>query len=108
MKRKHITPKPKNTQPRASHRVRDIKDASDVERGVGAVVQCVAGLVVRLSDVTVELLMLPVTNLLRIHHPQGLVGDRGEKTINKDKKPKQWYKSRFIPHPRLHIWLKII
>lgn len=54
------------------HRIRDIKDASDIERGVGAVVQSVAGLVIGLGYIAVELLMLPLTNLLRVHHPQGL------------------------------------
>lgn len=58
------------------HRFGDIKDAPDVKRGVGAVVQSVAWLVVSLSDVAVELLVLPVTDLLRLHHPQSLKEDR--------------------------------
>lgn len=65
----------KNRKSRAPHRVRDIKDAPNVERCVGAVVERVAGLVVGLGDVAVELLVLPVTDLLRLHHPQGLMRD---------------------------------
>lgn len=55
------------------HRFRDIKDASDVEWGVGTVVECVARYVVGLGSVAIELLVLPVTDLFRLHHPQGLM-----------------------------------
>lgn len=54
------------------HRFRNVKDAADVERGVGAVVERVARLVVGLGHVAIELLVLPVADLFRLHHPQGL------------------------------------
>lgn len=73
----------------AAHRVRDVKDAPDVERRVGAVVQRVARLVEGLGDVAVELLVLPVADLLGLHHPQRLLGDRGQVTIKTNDSPKQ-------------------
>lgn len=57
-----------------SHRFRNVKDAPDVEWGIGTVVERVARLVVGLGNVAVELLMLPVTDLFRFHHPQSLMG----------------------------------
>lgn len=60
----------------AAHRFGDVKDAADVERRVGAVVQRVAGLVEGLGHVAVELLVLPVADLLGLHHPQGLRSER--------------------------------
>ncbi|KAK0149616.1 hypothetical protein N1851_009629 [Merluccius polli] len=62
--------------PRDPHHVGDVEDAADVERGVGTVVQRVARLVVRLRDVAVELLMLPLADLLGLHHPERLQSDR--------------------------------
>lgn len=73
----------------AAHRIGDIKDAPDVEWRVGAVVQCVARLVEGLGDVAVELLVLPVADLLGLHHPQGLMGDRGQVTRKPNDSRKQ-------------------
>lgn len=72
----HHTGTIENSQSGAAHRIRDVENASDVERGVCAVVQRVAGLVVGLSNVSVEFLMLPVADPFRLHHPQGLMKQR--------------------------------
>lgn len=60
------------------HPFRNIEDAADVEWRVSAVVQRVARFVVGLSHVAVELLVLPVTDLFGVHHPQGLTSDKWE------------------------------
>jgi len=62
----------RGTHPHPPHRSGHVEDAADVERGVGAVVQRVAWLVIRLRHVAVELLVLPLTDLLGLHRPEGL------------------------------------
>ena len=57
---------------RGAHRVRHIEDAADAERRVRPVVQGVARPVMGLRDVAVELLMLPLTHVLGVHHPDCL------------------------------------
>lgn len=69
----------KKKKPRTPHRVGDVEDASDVERSVGSIMERVAGLVIGLGDVAVELLVLPVADFFWFHHPQGLMGN-GVKT----------------------------
>lgn len=54
------------------HPLGDIEDALDVERSVSAVVERVAGLANGLANKSVELAILPIINLLGVHHPQGL------------------------------------
>ena len=58
------------------HHVRDVEDAADVDGGIGAIVQGVARLVVGPCHVAVELLMLPLADLLGLHHPEGLERER--------------------------------
>ena len=55
-----------------AHCFRHVEDAADTERGVCLVVQSVAGLVVGLRDIAVELLVLPLAHILGVHHPDGL------------------------------------
>lgn len=52
--------------------LRHIEDAADVEGSIGLVVQDVAGLVVSLRYEAVELLVLPLTNVLGVQHPECL------------------------------------
>lgn len=49
-----------------------VEDAADVEGSVSLVVQDVAGLVVSLSYEAVKLLVLPLTDVLGVQHPQSL------------------------------------
>lgn len=69
--------------PAGPHRVRHIEDATDVERCVRPVVQGVAGLVVGLSDVAVELLVLPLAHILGVHHPNSLEREIHEDVVSK-------------------------
>lgn len=57
---------------RPAHRFWHVEEAADVERCVRLVVQGVAGLVMGLSDVAVELLVLTLAHILGVHHPDGL------------------------------------
>lgn len=50
----------------------------------------VPGPVEGLGDVAVELLVLPVADLLGFHHPQGLMGDRGQVTRKTKEEPKTY------------------
>lgn len=52
--------------------LRHIEDAADVEGSIGLVVQDVAGLVVSLRYEAVELLMLPLADVLGVQHPECL------------------------------------
>lgn len=52
--------------------LRHIEDAADVEGSVSLVVQDVAGFVVSLRYETVKLLVLPLTDVLGVQHPQSL------------------------------------
>lgn len=55
-----------------SYLLRHIEDAADVEGCIGLVVQDIAGLVVSLRYEAVELLMLPLTDVLGVQHPECL------------------------------------
>jgi hypothetical protein len=56
----------------APHHLWHIEDAADVEWCVRLVVQSEAGLIISLSNITVEFLMLKFTDVLWVHHPDGL------------------------------------
>lgn len=56
----------------APHHLWHIEDAADIEWGVRLVVQNEARLIVSLCDVTVEFLVLKFTDVLWVHHPDGL------------------------------------
>lgn len=56
----------------ASHHLWHVEDAADVEWGIRLVVQSEAGLIISLSDIAVEFLMLRFTDVLWVHHPDGL------------------------------------
>lgn len=53
-----------------------VEDAADVEGSVGLVVQDVAGLVVSLRYEAIKLLVLPLTDVLGVQHPQSLWRNR--------------------------------
>ncbi len=55
-----------------THHLWHIEDAADVERSVCAVVQCVAGFIVGLSNIAIKLFMLPLADVFGLHHPQRL------------------------------------
>lgn len=55
-----------------SYLLRHIEDTADVEGCIGLVVQDIAGLVVSLRYEAVELLMLPLTDVLGVQHPECL------------------------------------
>lgn len=52
--------------------LRHIEDAANVEGSISLVVQDVAGLVVSLCYEAVELLVLPLTDVLGVQHPECL------------------------------------
>lgn len=56
----------------STHHLRNIENATYVEGSISAVVQCVARFIIHLGYIAIKLLMLPLTDLFGVHHPESL------------------------------------
>lgn len=55
-----------------THRLRNIENAAYVEGSISTVVQYVARFIICLSYIPIKFIMLPITDLFGVHHPESL------------------------------------